>query len=372
MVNMRAIWMFLLFQRSCFALKPPPPLNVVPITAGNSSVLGNLRNTIGLQGALNKYYRSTDGAITVFADACMQNNGVKDCTAACQNHTQMFRNLTTLHNCVVFSDISLHRSNNSLTAEASHLAEELNIEPGNNGSLIFNATQSCLLDSCNSNTHCAGNFSNTRNDTYISLCGAISHPTIPDVGGIGVFISYVMQMGLALLAFVLTIPWLSIIKRVRTSFAYVFRASSLQNTSSKPKQSLSNRKSIKALGKAIEDFQKAQCFFMLATNIASLIAEKSGGLDPMSLQQLYNTYVLIKVVAIGGYLPITFTLLNLHMIKKLSWYLLTLSTVTIAVAIATLKSGSSTFAPTPEDFSRIEDAAAIPGPSSCGDQNLVP
>ena len=186
MVNMRPIWMFLLFQRSCFALKPPPPLNVVPITAGNSSVLGNLNNTIGLQGALNKYYRSTNGAVTVFVDACMQDDGVKDCTVACQNLTQMFRNLTTLHNCVVFADISLHRSNNSLTTEASHLAEELNIEPGNNGSGIFNATQSCLLDSCNNNTDCAGKFNNTTNDTYISLCGAIPHNITADVGGIGV------------------------------------------------------------------------------------------------------------------------------------------------------------------------------------------
>ena len=111
---------------------------------------------------------------------------------------------------------------------------------------------------------------------------------------------------------------------------------------------------------------------MLATNIASLVAEKSGGLEPTSLQQLYNTYVLIKVIAIGGYLPITFSLLNLHIIKRLSWYLLTLSIVTIAVATTTLKSGSSTFAPTPEDFSQIKDAAALLRPSSCRYQNLVP
>ncbi len=185
-------------------------------------------------------------------------------------------------------------------------------------------------------------------------------------------------MGLALLAFVLTIPWLSIIKRVHTSFLYVFRALSRQSESNgakqhhRPASAQSNGEYFKALRKALEDFQKAQCFFMLATNIASIIAEKSGGLEPTSLQQLYDTYVLIKVIAIGGYLPITFTLLNLHMIKRLSWYLLTLSIVTTAVATTTLKSGNATFAPTPEDFSQIEDAAAQPGPSSCGYHNLVP
>lgn len=181
-----------------------------------------------------------------------------------------------------------------------------------------------------------------------------------------------MQMGLALLLFGLTVLWFPVIKRVRTSFFYVFRASSLQSESSRAKQSQKKRKSIEAPQKALEDFQKAQCFFMLATNIASLVAEKNGGLEPTSLQQLYNTYVLIKVISIGGYLPITFTLLNLHMIKKLSWYLLILSIATVAVATTTLKSGSSIFAPTPEDFSEIEDAAALPGPSSCGYHNLVP
>ena len=186
MVNMRTIWIFLLFQRSCFALNPPPPLNVAPITAENSSILAHLTNTIGLQGALNIYYRSTNGAITVFVDACIQDNGINNCTAACQNTTQMFSNLTTLHNCVVFSDISLHLSNHSLTTEASHLAEELNIEPGNNGSWIFHATQNCLLDSCNNTTDCTGNFNHTRNHTYIPLCRSIPNYATADVGGIGV------------------------------------------------------------------------------------------------------------------------------------------------------------------------------------------
>ena len=186
MTNMRTIWIFLLFQRSCFALKPkPPPLDVIPLTTGNASTLGNRANTIGLQGALSKFYRSTNGALAVFIDACLQDDGIKNCTAACQNHAQMFGNLTTLHNCVVFSSISLHLSNNNLTTEASRLANELNIEPGHDGSWIFNAIQTCLLDSCKNNADCGGKIKN-RADRYIFLCGSISHYATADVGGIGV------------------------------------------------------------------------------------------------------------------------------------------------------------------------------------------
>lgn len=111
---------------------------------------------------------------------------------------------------------------------------------------------------------------------------------------------------------------------------------------------------------------------MLATNIAGLVVEQSGGAAPESLQQLYNTYVFIKVIAIGGYLPITFTLLNLHMIKQLSWYLLSLSVVTVAVATTTLTIRDSSFTPTSEDFDQITSLTSSGGPPSCASQNLIP
>ena len=186
-------------------------------------------------------------------------------------------------------------------------------------------------------------------------------------------------MGLALLAFFFTIPWSSIIRGFRTSLVYCLKALSSQRGSSKEKQNPqalsapeSARQYSKALTTALVNFQKAQCFFMLATNIASLVVEHRGGLAPESLQQLYNTYIFIKVIAIGGYLPITFTLLNLHMIKHLSWYILSLSIVTVAVATTTLTLKNTKFIPTANDFSKITEAASQGGPASCASQNLVP
>ena len=181
-------------------------------------------------------------------------------------------------------------------------------------------------------------------------------------------------MGLALLAFVITIPWLSIIKGFRTGFVSCLGALMPQRGSRKAKQNSqapsaqSHGKSPQALTSALVDFQKAQCFFMLATNIASLI----GSLESESLQGLYNTYVFIKVIAIGGYLPITFTLLNLHMIEQLSWYLLSLSIGTIAVATRTLKTKNSAFVPTSDDFDKIASLASQGIPPSCQSQNLIP
>ena len=185
-------------------------------------------------------------------------------------------------------------------------------------------------------------------------------------------------MGLALIAFVLTIPWVSIFKGLRASFVSGLRVLLRRRGSSKSSQrtETSSSKNImqysEALTSALVGFHKAQCWFMLATNIAGLIVEKSGGLDPDSLQQLYNTYVFIKVIAIGGFLPITFSLLNLHMIQKLSWYPITLSIATIAVAIATLKSGGTSFTPTTDDFESITSKLSQDQVDWCGSQNLTP
>ena len=185
-------------------------------------------------------------------------------------------------------------------------------------------------------------------------------------------------MGLALIAFVLTIPWVSIAKGLRASFLYCLRALSPRRGSRKSSQrtqtssSQNNSQYSEALTSALVGFQKAQCWFMLATNIAGLIVEKGGGLEPDSLQQLYNTYVFIKVIAIGGFLPITFSLFNLHMIQKLSWYPITLSMATIALAIATLKAGHASFTPIQEDFDFIVSQVSQGSLTSCGLQNLIP
>lgn len=395
---MQAAWIFLLFQLSCFALKPVPPLNIASITSKNFTTLEHQTKAFGLQDALNSYYQTPNGAITLFPDACIQNDGTPNCTAACLDNTQMFSNLETLHNCAVFPNISVHLANDNVSAGARRLAEELKIEPSSKGSTlpssISNAIQRCLLDSCENNPDCkdtlnpssVSNKNHSPDDltgilfanTYLNICGPITAYVNADVGGIGVFISYIMQMGLALLAFIVTIPWSSIIRGFRTGFVYCLAALSPQRRSSRAKQYSqvlsvqSNRKYPEALIAALVAFQKAQCFFMLATNIAGFVIEQSGGLAPQSLQQLYNTYIFIKVIAIGGFLPITFTLLNLHIIKQLSWYLLTLSIMTIAVATTTLTIRNSSFMPTQEDFDQIMAAASQGGPSSCASQNLAP
>ena len=189
-----------------------------------------------------------------------------------------------------------------------------------------------------------------------------------------------MQMGLALLAFLVTIPWVSIVRRLRTGLNYCLRILSRKRRSNMAKhqspassaQGIPNREPPGALTSALVSFQKAQCWFMLATNIASLVVKKNGGLDLGNYQALFNTYIFIKVIAIGGYLPITFTLLNLHMINQLSWYPIILSIVTMAIATATLATRGTAFTLLRSEFDNINSATLEGGPRSCAYRNLKP
>lgn len=115
---------------------------------------------------------------------------------------------------------------------------------------------------------------------------------------------------------------------------------------------------------SLTDFHKSQCFFMLATNIAALVVIRRGGLEPQSLQQMYNTWIFIKVVAINGFLPITFTMVNLYAVGILSWYIIILSILTVALSIGTFTAVGH-FSPSEQEMQNLAQIARSGGPQEC-------
>lgn len=195
-------------------------------------------------------------------------------------------------------------------------------------------------------------------------------------------------MGLILIAFVLAIPYRNIAHSIHDAILALWHKSRPEKeASSKPKnptvtkpgQIISEKEKKEhtlhfnpalAIVPALVEFQKAQCYFMLATNIASLVVQDKGGLTPESFQQLYNTYIFIKVIAIGGYLPITFGLLTLRMLNKVGWYILALSIASVGVAIGDLYTERN-FSPSPDDLTYLQGQSVQGGPTSCGGNNPI-
>ena len=156
---------------------------------------------------------------------------------------------------------------------------------------------------------------------------------------------------------------------MKTWFYHIYRALATiiyrsNTTENAPRVPKATQKHLSRLAVALTDFQKAQCIFMLATNVAAQVVIRRGGLQPQNLGQLYNTYVFIKVLAISGFLPVTFTLYNLHLIEMVSWYLLILSTSSVALSAVTLLTlGES---PTQANLADLDNYYSSGGPESCG------
>ena len=183
------------------------------------------------------------------------------------------------------------------------------------------------------------------------------------------YVSYWIQTGLALLSFVLVVWWNWGVYYMCLGALLLPRGYSNAKKIAQRVGNNSRNKHLPSLTGALAEFQKAQCFFMLAINIAALVNRKGGGFQPNSLQQLYNTYILIKSISISGYLPVTFTLFTLHLVDVVSWYLLVLSIVTVLISIATLFVIGN-FSPSQGDLNYLSQQALSGGPDSCGTRNL--
>ena len=211
MLTVRVAWIFSLFPLSCFAA---PLLDVIEtdpnytsITLENETTTLSQKTTVlSLHDAFKSTYTSKNDTVTLFPKACLQLDGTQNCTAACQNRTQMFSSLKTLHNCAVFPEISINLANNNLTTNARVLAEELGIKSSYDDSSVLsnisNAIRSCLNDSCTLDPQCnrtlngrnshhsLNNFTGTQ---FINICGPKTAYVNADVGGIGVWSHLVLS-----------------------------------------------------------------------------------------------------------------------------------------------------------------------------------
>ncbi|KAG8533431.1 uncharacterized protein KY384_002214 [Bacidia gigantensis] len=98
---------------------------------------------------------------------------------------------------------------------------------------------------------------------------------------------------------------------------------------------------------ALTDFHKAQCYFVVATNIAAIVITTTEGFKPDTLQQIYNNYLFLRLVAMT------------------SWYLILLTFIAVTTALGTLIL-VGIFNVTAEDSNFLATKALSGGPEECG------
>ncbi|KAH0558885.1 hypothetical protein GP486_004485 [Trichoglossum hirsutum] len=221
-----------------------------------------------------------DSDIVLYQGGCVLADGTNNCTAACLNESLALRNLSSIQNCMVES----------------------------NGT-------GCFPD----------------------ICYFIDASVNPDVGGIGTFISYFMQIAIALAAWTVLRFFDTWTRNVIFCFMCPFGFSRAKQKAVSCQKMLRGNRQHAALKTALVEFHKAQCYFMLALQIAALVALGDGFkvLESKNYQQLYNNIALVSDVSIGGLLLATFVLFCLHCEGMKSWYAFTLSTSTVFASIAT-------------------------------------
>lgn len=137
------------------------------------------------------------------------------------------------------------------------------------------------------------------------ICAA---PTFnPDLGGIGVFTSLIMQVGIILIAFLA----LLLLEKL-------------------PRLSKKTRElHIEVLVTAMVEFHKYQCYFASSVQIATLVV--------FANLQTYDVDTrLLGLLALNGIVPIIFTLACIAQHGRQSWYLIILSVLTLLLSTATM------------------------------------
>ena len=181
-----------------------------------------------------------------------------------------------------------------------------------------------------------------------------------------IYTSYWMQNGIALVAFALLRLFDFWVYYVLLGLLYCIPGIRNAKAQAEKARRMGLRYRVPNLISALFEFQKAQCFFMIAVQAAAIIVVHGGGFEAKNLQQLSNSYSAITLVAICGYLPVVFTLLNLHGAGKSSWYIIALSTITVIVSGVTAFS-TRRFDPSANDLKYLRNLTG--SWASCGSKN---
>ena len=178
-----------------------------------------------------------------------------------------------------------------------------------------------------------------------------------------IYISYWIQAGLAFLGFLAAMlfdSWIYYGCVIVLAIPHGFRKASKKAQMIQ----LHNKEHLCRLVAALTDFQKAQSFLMTSINIAALVATHRGTLEPQSIDQLALTYRFTEIIAFGGLVPVTFTLFTLHLVDMCSWYLIFLSSMSIALSTATILTIGH-FDPDQYSLENLSSYASSDGPPKC-------
>lgn len=224
----------------------------------------------------------------LYSHGCRQSDGSNNCTASCLSPNATFSDMYRLSNCVAYPKISEFLAGNNVRDDAEAIAKQFGIIGDlTTQRLVYDTTYNCL-------------------QSIISALGGFLLKTLT---------SWIYYILVAVLALPYGLP------RAKKEAAAIRKAAVDGH--------------LQVLLAALAEFQKAQCFFLIALEIAAQVVIRRGFLDSANQSELRNTYAMINAISTSGCLPVAFMLFCLHTAGMESWYLSVLTVCTVVIATAT-------------------------------------
>ena len=135
-------------------IEPPLSSTVSLTTCSTLSVFATLPSPTTLQVAAFAYSLYNGTRLT--QGGCAQEDGSKNCSAACGNMTQVFSSMDTFQNCLAFPTINNILSSVDTTDEYKDLAREYGItgEDTNASFGVVDQISTCLASYCSDSSNC--------------------------------------------------------------------------------------------------------------------------------------------------------------------------------------------------------------------------
>ncbi|KAI9843917.1 MAG: hypothetical protein M1838_002413 [Thelocarpon superellum] len=242
-----------------------------------------------------------------------------NCTTTCEDLSEVFSSAATFQNCLALPTISNLGRTGALSRDDLALMKTFGLDEGfgavDVAASVVEPIVDCLVGYvswCQSDSVCAegdtkalsdacapsrlaksSNSSFLSDDTHSgiancidSLCATIVAPVNTDIAGVGVYVSYLMQAGLVLVAF-LALKWWDSGLYYTCLVARLARQGYVEAQRRALRTEARHLQHKERLIVALVEFQKAQCFFMLAVQIAALVVLHDGLLAASNLEQIF-------------------------------------------------------------------------------------
>ncbi|KAJ5125550.1 hypothetical protein N7526_007727 [Penicillium atrosanguineum] len=221
------------------------------------------------------------------------------------------------------------------------------------GSDFTKVVETCLTDYCKDpypNLGGCGNWrdtaslsfvvNTTRDNQYFfnnATCAGVSNGVNTDIGGPGVFVSYLMQLGLIFYFWIL----LRAFRLCQLLIAFCTRRKQRRGAPStkqaggtiipRIRHFLNQHDRIARV--ILVEFQEAQCFFMMASQAAILLAKKSSSIfESNTMPSLWANNGIAGIVSSAGILPVVMGMWSLHKMHTAEPWIFALSVASVIVS----------------------------------------